>query len=100
LNQFFAGAASISGRLRKRALNLSKDVEKLASPFQIRAKTPVQQEQQQGDERNNYQVFHCFLAIDGAFAELGLIAAAAVFIRSIRQILLAPSRERIRGAPS
>jgi len=58
LDQFFRGAVLPVRRRRRATLDLANGVEKVAGAFEIRAKTPVQQNEQQGDERDNYKVLH------------------------------------------
>jgi hypothetical protein len=58
LNQFFAGASSLMRRRGDPALNFSQRMEELARTLQVWSQAPVQQENQQGDERDNYQVLH------------------------------------------
>jgi len=58
LNQFFAGASSLTWGRGDPALNFSQGMEELARALQVWSQAPVQQENQQGDERDNYQVLH------------------------------------------
>jgi len=58
LNQFFACAGSLTRRRGDPALNFSQSMEELARALQVWTQAPVQQENQQGDERDNYQVLH------------------------------------------
>lgn len=71
-------------RRRDRALHLANGLEEVPRAFEIRAKTTVQQNEQESDERNYYQILHYVLAINRLKLNLRSIVTATTFGRSIR----------------
>jgi hypothetical protein len=80
-------------------LKLPDNFKDLAKVLDVGTHLPIKQEEQQGNERNNYEIFQDALCLESAGWRLGLIVAPLTFSGRVRQIVATPARKWI-AAPA
>jgi len=65
-------------------LKLTNSLDDLAQAFDVRAQSAVKQEEQQGNQRQNYEIFQRALRFDRDVTRSGFIVATFAFRRSVR----------------